>query len=54
MRESVWEDPEHLLVNTFEKGEWRIYRLGVDGSSEQVLSSTEGDDATPAFTLLSG
>ena len=53
VREQVWEDSEHLLVNTFEQGEWRVYRLGVDGSSEQVLSSTEGDDLTPAFTLLS-
>jgi WD40 repeat protein len=53
VRESVWEDPDHLLINAYEQGEWRIYRLGVDGSSEQVLSSTEGDDLTPAFTLLS-
>jgi hypothetical protein len=52
VRESVWEDPEHMLVNTYEQGEWRIYRLGVDGSTEQMLSSSEGDDVTPAFTLL--
>jgi hypothetical protein len=52
VHDSVWEDPEHLLLNTYEQGEWRIYRLGLDGSSEQVLSSTEGDDVTPAFTLL--
>ena len=52
VRESVWEDATHLLVNTFEDGEWRIYRLGVDGSSEQLLSSTEGEDLTPAFSLL--
>ncbi|MDQ4054272.1 MAG: hypothetical protein M3237_16420 [Actinomycetota bacterium] len=52
VRESVWEDDDHVLVNTFEQGEWRIYRLGVDGSSEQVLSSPEGDDMTPAFALL--
>ncbi len=56
VREAVWEDPEHVLVNTFnfERGEWQIHRLGVDGSSEQVLSSTEGDEATPVFTLLGG
>jgi len=52
VRESVWEDADHLLVNTFEDGEWRIYRLGVDGSTEQVLSSTKGDELTPAFSLL--
>jgi hypothetical protein len=56
VRESVWEDPQHLLVTTyhFEQGEWRVYRLGVDGTSEQVLSSTSGDEVTPAFTLLGG
>ena len=44
MREAVWEDPEHVLVNTFnfERGEWRIHRLGVDGSSEQVLVEHRG------------
>jgi hypothetical protein len=52
VRDSVWEDAEHLLVNTFEQGEWRIYRFGVDGTSEQVLFSTEGDEMTPAFVLL--
>jgi hypothetical protein len=50
----IWEDESHLLIQAYEQGEWRIYRLGVDGQSEQVLSSTEGDDMTPAFTLLGG
>jgi WD40 repeat protein len=49
---SVWEDDSHVLVNAYEQGEWRIYRLGVDGTTEEVLSSTEGDDMTPVFTLL--
>jgi hypothetical protein len=48
----VWEDETHLLVNAYEQGEWRLYRLGVDGSTEQVRYSDEGDDLTPAFTLL--
>ena len=51
---SVWEDPDHLLVNTYDQGKWRIYRLGVDGSSEQVLATSEGTDGTPGFTLLGG
>lgn len=54
VRESVWEDPDHALVTTYEQGEWRIFRLGVDGSSEQVLASQDGDEATPPFTLLGG
>ncbi len=52
VRDSVWQDADHLLINAYEAGEWRIYRLGVDGSVEQVLASDAGDDATPAFTLL--
>ncbi len=54
VRESVWEDPDHALVTTYEQGEWRIFRLGVDGSSEQVLASSDGDEGTPPFTLLGG
>jgi hypothetical protein len=50
----VWEDETHLLINAYEQGEWRLYRVGVDGSTEQVLSSDQGDDLTPAFTLLGG
>jgi hypothetical protein len=50
----VWEDAEHLLINAYEQGEWRIYRLGADGSSEQVLSSSKGGEMSPAFTLLGG
>lgn len=50
----VWEDDSHLLIQAYEQGEWRIHRLGVDGSTEQVLASSEGDDLTPVFTLLGG
>ena len=54
VRESVWQDPDHLLVNTYEGGEWRVLRLGVDGTVEQVLASSAGDEVTPAFLLLDG
>ncbi len=54
VRESVWEDDTHLLVNAFEKGEWRIYRVGLDGVQKKVLATTQGDDATPGFTLVNG
>ena len=53
-RNWVWEDADHLLINAYEQGEWRVHRLGVDGSTEQVLSSAEGDEMTPAFTLVGG
>ncbi len=54
VRDSVWQDPDHLLVNAYEGGQWRVLRLGVDGTVDQVLASSEGDDMTPAFTLLDG
>ena len=50
----VWEDESHLLIQAYDGTTWSIHRLGVDGTSEQVLASSEGDDATPAFTLLGG
>lgn len=50
----VWEDAEHLLINAYEQGESRVYRLGVDGQVERVLSSPDGDEVDPAFLLLGG
>jgi len=47
----AWEDESHLLINAYEQGEWRIYRMGVDGTTEQVDSS-KGADFPPSFTLL--
>ncbi len=54
VRDTVWQDADHLLVDAFEEGEWRIYRLGVDGSQERVLASSAGDEMTPPFSLLDG
>ncbi len=54
VHDTVWQDADHLLVDAYEAGEWRIYRLGVDGSQERVLASSTGDEGTPAFTLLDG
>ena len=52
VRESAWEDPDHLLVNAYDAGEWRIYRLAVDGSVEQVLSSGNADEVASPYSLL--
>ena len=51
-RNWVWEDETHLLIVAYEQGEWRVHRLGVDGSTDVVLASTKGDDVTPPFVLL--
>lgn len=34
----VWEDADHLLVVTFQEGEWAIVRLGTDGSMEYAVA----------------
>jgi hypothetical protein len=47
----VWEDNTHLLINAYEQGEWRIYRMSVDGTTERVDSS-KGAEFPLSFTLL--
>jgi hypothetical protein len=55
IRQTVWQDDEHLLATVYDTEGWSIYRLGVDGSIEQVVGpSTKGDDLNPAYTLLGG
>ncbi len=34
----VWEDAEHVLVVTYQDGEWAVVRLGVDGSMEYAVA----------------
>ena len=36
--DQVWEDAEHLLVVTFQAGEWAVVRLGTDGSMEYAVA----------------
>ncbi|PKH43534.1 hypothetical protein SAMN05192575_108177 [Nocardioides alpinus] len=36
--EEVWEDAEHVLVVTYQDGEWAVVRLGVDGSMEYAVA----------------
>jgi len=49
---SVWEDPEHLLVLSYEDGAWLVTRLGVDGSTEMALPPVAGSEEEPAYVLL--
>lgn len=51
----MWEDDDSLLATVYQSGKWSIWRLGVDGSKEQIVGpSSEGDDTMPAYTLLGG
>jgi hypothetical protein len=36
--DEVWEDAEHVLVVTYQAGEWAVVRLGVDGSMEYAVA----------------
>ena len=56
VRDSTWEDAEHLLVTTYSYDEgWSVVRLGVDGSREVALGPDDsGDDMTPSLIVLGG
>lgn len=49
--DQIWEDPDHLLVVTFQEGEWAVVRLGTDGSMEYAVAprADDGDMAEPLF-----
>lgn len=40
--DEMWEDPEHLLVTTYQDGKWAIVRLGTDGSMEYAVAPRRG------------
>jgi hypothetical protein len=40
--DEVWEDAEHVLVVTYQDGEWAVVRLGVDGSMEYAVAPRSG------------
>jgi hypothetical protein len=40
--DEVWEDPEHVLVVTFQADRWAVVRLGVDGSMEYAVAPRRG------------
>lgn len=46
--DEVWEDAEHVLVVTFQDGEWAVVRLGVDGSMEYAVAPRSGSMDTRA------
>lgn len=50
--QSVWEDSSHLLITSWEDGEWKVTRLASDGSTEVVLGPTPGGDFKPSYVVL--
>lgn len=50
--DEVWEDPEHVLVVTYQDEEWAVVRLGVDGSMEYAVAPRRGSmDLRAPFQL---
>ena len=50
--DEVWEDAEHVLVVTYQDGEWAVVRLGVDGSMEYAVAPRRGSvDTWSPFRL---
>jgi hypothetical protein len=50
--DEVWEDAEHVLVVTYQDGEWAVVRLGVDGSMEYAVAPRRGSmDTRSPFRL---
>ncbi|KRF35316.1 hypothetical protein [Nocardioides sp. Soil805] len=53
--DQVWEDADHLLVVTFQAGEWAIVRLGTDGSMEYAVTPrADGGSMESPFLLQKG
>lgn len=50
--DEVWEDAGHVLVVTYQDGEWAVVRLGVDGSMEYAVAPRRGSmDTWSPFQL---
>lgn len=42
--DQVWEDESHVLVVTYQDGEWAIVRIGLDGSMEYAVPPVRASD----------
>lgn len=50
--DEVWEDDDHVLVVTYQDGEWAVVRLGTDGSMEYAVAPRVGSmDTRSPFRL---
>jgi hypothetical protein len=54
VRQMVWEGNSHVLATVYQKGQWAIVRIGLDGSREYAVPPVAAtDDVTPPFLLPS-
>lgn len=52
--DEIWEDSSHLLVVTYQEGEWAVVRLGLDGSMEYAVAPVAGVDLERPIMLQQG
>lgn len=49
--DATWESETELLATVFERGDWALMRLSVDGSLEKVRDLEGGDEVSPSLYL---
>ncbi len=49
--DQVWEDGSHLLIRTYQAGEWAVVRVGLDGSLEYAVAPVPGEDLSSPLLL---
>ena len=49
--DEVWEDAGHVLVVTYQGGDWAMVRLGVDGSMEYAVAPVAASDYERPFVV---
>ncbi len=49
--DQVWEDSSHLLMRTYQSGEWAVVRVGLDGSLEYAVAPVAGEDLASPILL---
>ncbi|MBO9523017.1 MAG: hypothetical protein J7518_15905 [Nocardioidaceae bacterium] len=47
----IWEDDEHVLATVFQKNQWAVLRIGLDGHREYALGPVAGTDMEPPLEL---
>ncbi len=50
----VWEDDSHLLVTTYDAGQWNLLRAGIDGSVESTIEPDSSRDQLSRPFVVAG
>lgn len=47
----AWEDPGHVVYTVYTEDGWSIWRMGIDGTVEQITDPVPGDEVDPPILL---